>query len=464
MNALTTNWALVRASLADERARKAIRIDVDETEFLPAALEVIERPASPTARLTARVMFVGLGVMALWLVFGRTEIVASAPGKIIPAGNVQLVQPADSGVVRRILVHEGDSVQRNQPLIVLDPTISAAEATQATRALETVSFDAARLHAVIGALDGKGFVFAPPAGSDPAMIEGQRALAHAKLTEVETQIRSQASSGGVANADIAAAQAQVDKLTQTLPLLDQQIAANEQLLEKGFVSKLKVIEMRRQRIGQARDRDAALAQIQRARAQAGAVGSGTAAARAQARAELMDQLVKAEADMRLRQEEVVKSQQHMRMQVLRAPIAGRVGQLSVHTEGGVVEAAKPIMTIVPDRGRLIAEVKMLNSDAGFVAPGQKVQVKLDAFPFSRFGAVTGKVIGIAPDAIEDEKLGLVYMVRVSLDRVQISRGDVTVPVVPGMKATADIITGSRSYLSYLTSPIETARGTALHER
>src|SRR5207244_1581725 len=101
-------------------------------------------------------------------------------------------------------------------------------AEQAKRAFETVSFDAARLHAVVGALEGKGFVFAPPAGSDPALVESQRALAHAKLSEVEAQIRAQASSGGMAKADISAAQAQADKLTQTLPLLQQQIAANEQ--------------------------------------------------------------------------------------------------------------------------------------------------------------------------------------------------------------------------------------------
>jgi len=464
MNALTTNWSMVKAAIAADRARELGRLRVDDAAFLPAALEVIERPVSPTARLTARVMMAGVAFLAGWLALGRTDIIASATGQIVPKGAVQLVQPPESGVVRRILVHDGDHVKKGQPLVLLDPTVSGAEAAQAAKAYETAAFEVARTRAVIDALDGKPLAITPPAGADAATIAAQEALARARLADVRATIAANAANGGVASADIASARAEVAKLDKSLPLLDQQIAANEQLLEKGFVSRLKVLEMRRQRILEAGSRDAAREAIHRATAQAGGAASTLTKSRADARAELYEQLVKATTDMQLRQEEMVKAKRRSAFQALRAPADGTVGQLSLHTEGGVVEAAKPIMTVVPSGDTLIAEVKLLNRDAGFVSPGQKVALKLDAFPFSRYGTVPGRVLSVSPDAVADDKLGMIYVVRVALDRTRIDRGDRVAALVPGMSVVADIVTGNRSYLSYLTSPISEARGSALKER
>lgn len=464
MNALTTNWALVTTALKEERSRDLGRLRVDDTAFLPAALEVIERPVSPTARLTAKVLLGGVAVLGLWLAFGRTDIVASANGRIVPSGAVQLVQPSEAGVVRSILVHDGDHVAKGQVLVLLDPTQSTAEAAQATKAYEAVAFDVARARAVVDAIDGKGFHFTPPAGADASTIATQEALARAKLADAEAVIAAQAAGGAVATADIGAARAEAAKLRETLPLLDQQLAANEQLLAKGFVSKLKVIDLRRQRIAQARDYDAALQSIRRASAQATGAVTNTAKIRADVRADLLDQLVKSSADLRLRGEELVKTRRRTTLQALRAPVAGTIGQLAVHTEGGVVEAAKPIMTVVPTDGHMVAEVKLLNRDAGFVTAGQKVKVKLDAFPFARYGMIPGHVLSVSPDAVDDEKLGPVYVLRVALDRTRIDRGDRMVTLTPGMTATADIVTGDRSFLSYLTSPIDEAKGSALRER
>ena len=461
MNALSTNWTALRAALAADRARAAQSLRVDDAAFLPAALEVIERPVSPTARLTGRVMVAGVAVLAAWLVLGKTEIVAAATGQVVPAGQTQLVQPAEAGVVRRILVHDGDHVVKGQPLVLLDPTVSTAEAAQAAKAYETAAFDAARARAVIDALDGQPLRVVAPPGSDARTIAIQQDLARARLADARASIAAAASGGAVARADIAAAHAEVARLNKSLPLLDQQLDANEQLLAKGYVSRLKVLDMRRQRIGEAGARDAALVAIRRAAATAGSASTTAGKARADVRAALMDEMVKAESDMRLRREEMTKAAARSGFQALRAPVTGTVGQLALHTEGGVVEAAKPIMTVVPADGKLVAEVKLLNRDAGFVHPGQPVSVKLDAFPFSRYGTVAGRVKSVSPDAVPDDKLGPVYMVRVALDRTA-GKGSLT--LTPGMTATADIVTGRRSYLSYLTSPVAEAGGSALRER
>ena len=257
---------------------------------------------------------------------------------------------------------------------------------------------------------------------------------------------------------------QAAKLNETIPLIDQQLEAHEELLSKGFASRLKVIELRRQRLATIKDRDAALDTARKAGAQLSGAGSVVLQSRAEAHAKVLGDLAKAQAEASLRAEELVKSQQRSRLQRLVSPVDGTVAQLSVHTIGGVVEPAKPIMVVVPKGGNLVAEVKLLNKDAGFVRTGQSVAVKLEAFPFTRFGTVPGRVETIGSDAVEDEHLGLVYAARIRLDRTQIDRGDRTVSLTPGMAVTADIRTGERSIMSYLISPIDEARREAGRER
>lgn len=464
MTALAQHLTMIRSALKEDRARARNAVAVEETAFLPAALELIERPVSPTGRVTAWVLLSGLLALILWMTLGRVDIVATAQGKVIPADNVKLVQPAAPGVVRRILVHDGDLVRKGQPLVELDHTEADADAMQARRALEASELEAARARAVLSALDGRGLAFVPPAGTDAAIAASQRALARAQYQQIEAEAAMQAADARAAGAAVGEASRQAIKLDETLPLLDQQIAANETLLAKGYVSKLKVIEMRRTRMAAARDRDIAQATAAKAGAQRASAVGAVARTRAAARAVVLTALTNAEADARLRREALVKAGQRAGLTMLVAPVAGRIAQLAVHTEGGVVEATKPIMLVVPATGGLAVEARLLSKDMGFVAAGQPVSVKLDAFPFTRYGAVPGRVLSIGADAVEDERLGLVYTARIALDRSTIQRGDGVVPLVPGMAATVDVKTGRRSILDYLLSPIDAARLQAARER
>jgi len=463
MNALTHHWTAVRDALDNERARSRRILRTEEADFLPAALEVIERPVSPTARITAWVLLGLLAVALLWLILGQVDVVASAPGKLVPADDVKLIQPGAAGIVHAILVRDGQSVSAGQPLVELDPTVSDADTAQAGKALETAMLDAARLHAVLSALDGQGLRFTPPAGTTADVAATQIALARAQLAEIQASGRTHAADTQVAIAARAEAQIEAAKLTETLPLLDEQIAANEKLLEKGYVSKLRVIEMRRQRLSAARDRDAALATARKAEAQIAVTGGNSSQSTAEARARVLADLAKAESDARQRKEELTKATKRSSLQRLVSPVDGIVTQLAVHTVGGVVEAAKPIMVIVPARGKLVAEIAIANKDVGFVSAGQPVALKIEAFPFTRYGAVQGRLEQISSDAIQDEKRGLIYTARVTLDRATIQRDGATVALTPGMAVTADIRTGRRSLASYLLSPIDEIRRTAARE-
>ena len=464
MNAITRHWTAVRDALDNERARSRSVMRVEEADFLPAALEVVERPVSPTARVTAWLLLGLFAVALLWLALGRVDVVASAPGKLVPADDVKLIQPGAGGIVHAILVRDGQRVRAGQPLVELDPTVSDADAAQAGKALETAMLDAARLRAILSALDGHGLGFNPPAGTTADVAATQLALARAQLAEIRAGSQTRAADTQSARAARAEAEIQAAKLDETLPLLDEQIAANEKLLEKGYVSKLRVIEMRRQRLVAARDRDAALATARQAQAQIAVAGGNSSQSIAEARARILADLAKAESDARLRKEELTKATKRSSLQRLVSPVDGTVTQLAVHTVGGVVEAAKPIMIIVPTRGKLVAEVTIANKDVGFVSAGQPVALKVEAFPFTRYGAVPGRLEQISSDAVQDEKRGLIYTARVALDRATIQRDGRAMPLTPGMAVTADIRTGRRSLASYLLSPIDEMRTTAARER
>lgn len=464
MNAISRHWEMVRHALAEEKARARSVTRVEETAFLPAALEIVERPVSPTARWTARTLLLLLVLICLWLVFGKVDVVASASGRLVPADNVKLIQSAQGGVVRAIHVRDGQQVRAGQVLIELDPTVSAAEVAQARQALQTAELNAARARAILAALDGHGLQFASPPGVSAEIAANHLALARARLAEIEA-----GSSGASSNRDAAQAarnEALIDaaRLNETLPLLDEQIAANETLLARGYVSRLRVIEMRRQRLSAARDRDRALETARRATAQLAAAGSAGTQGRSEARGRILTELATAEADAGVRREELNKALQRSRSQQLRAPVDGAVAQLVAHTIGGVIEPTRPIMVVVPANAPLVMEARLLNRDAGFVSVGQSVAVKVEAFPFTRFGTAAGRVESISSDAIEDQRLGLVYVARVRLNEGVINRGDQVVRLAPGMAATADIRTGQRSLLHYLWDPISSSIESSLRER
>lgn len=464
MNAIARHWAIAKAALADDRAQAKQRVKRQQSDFLPAALEIIEKPVSPTSRISFYLLGGGLIFAILWAVFGRLDVVASASGKIIPVGNVKLIQPSEAGVVRSILVRDGQAVRKGQTLVELDPTVSIADSAQARSSLQTALLNAARARAILSALDGYGLRFVAPAGTPAEIVETQRALAESEFRAISAALWGRGANQSAASASRDEALTQARKLNETLPLIDEQLQAYEALLAKGFAAKLKVVELRRQRQVAIRDRDAALDTARRSEAELSGAGSGVALSRAEARAKVLQDLARAQSEARLQAEELVKSEQRSKLQRLVSPVDGTVARLAIHTVGGVVEPAKPIMIIVPSRGNLEAEVRLLNKDMGFVRVGQDVTVKLDAFPFTRYGTVTGRVVAISSDAVEDEMLGLVYPARIKLMRSVADQGDKRIQLIPGMSVTADVRTGDRSIVSYLVSPIDATRLEAGRER
>jgi hemolysin D len=248
-----------------------------------------------------------------------------------------------------------------------------------------------------------------------------------------------------------------------VPVLDREVAAMNGLAAKGYAPGLRLLELQRQRRSEAGDRDVAVAQRERGAADARKFGEQAAQTREQARQQALTDLAKAQNDVILRREELTKANQRSKLQRLYAPENGTVQQVSVHTLGGVVEPIKPLMVVVPE-GALTVEAKVLNKDAGFVRRGQQVAVKLEAFPYTRYGTVPGRILSISRDSIQDSRAGPYYLARIALDRTTIATERGAVGLSPGLTTTSDIRIGSRRIISYLVSPLAELHAEAGREK
>ena len=461
---LAHHWQVAKAALQSEKERLATGLRPAEVDFLPAALEVIERPVSPTGRLTAWILLAGLALTSLWAVFGHVDVVVSAPAKTLPPGSVKLIQSAGSGVVRGIYVHDGDRVKAGQPLVDLDPTLSGAELTETQKGLINVELDAARDAAIADALSGKGLHFTPPDGLDPQVAETQSRLIAAQIAEVNASAAGLEAARRSSLADEQAASAQVAKFRETVPILAHELDNMRDLDAKGYAPGLRLLELQRQNRDESGDLDVASAERAKGAADAVKFANQAQQVREEARRSALADLAKAQGEIILRREEVTRANARRQFQRLTSPVGGTVQQLSLHTIGGVVEPAKPLMVIVPSQDGLEVEARILNKDVGFVHEGQDVAIKLDAFPFTRYGAVPGTVRRISRDAEVDPKLGSVYIATIGLARGTIQVDGRAIPLTAGLNATADIRTGRRSIISYLLSPLQTTVAQAGRER
>lgn len=461
MNQLAVHWSAVRQALIDERARKMT--EWQEPDFLPAALEVIERPVSPTARLTAKLMMAGVVATMAWLVLGKVDIVASAPGVLMPIENIKVVQAPYGGTVKQIYVRDGDTVRRGQTLVALDPTMANADQSEAAKALLAAEMDIARNQAILDGLSGGTGKYTPPANISPEVEAIQRRLVATALAEHHAQNMGLEAARQSALADAQAAAETVRAYNATAPLLNKQVGAIEELAKKGYASKFRLLEIQRQHLSEKGNRDVAMAQLARGRSESSRYAQAIAESNEQARQTVLKELAAAQNDASVKREALIKSQQQRKMQTLVAPVDGTVQQLAVHTVGGVVESARPLMVVVPT-GALTVEAKLSNRDAGFVRAGQHVAVKVDAYPFTRYGTVPGTILSLSRDAVSDGDKPAFYIARIALNRQYIENDGKRMMLRSGLNVTADVATGRRRLISYLLDPVTGGLSDAAREQ
>jgi len=439
-----------------------------EREFLPAALEIIETPPSPAGRRVMLTICAAFTLAIAWACWGELDIIATASGRIVADGRNKTVQPFERGVVRAIHAHEGQTVRAGDVLVEMDSTASQAERERIGGALRSARLDAARSEAIL--LDDEA-AFRTPDDAAPEAIALQRRLLadtlagyRALVARLEQQIAQKAG-------ERATIVATCEKLEAALPLVRERVEARQYLVNREVGSRLTLLSERQELSNT--ERELAVQRSRKVEVEA-ALAMASAALRqgtADFRRNVLNDLSEARQKIATLSQELVKADQRAVLEVLTAPVDGTVQQLRIATLGGVVSPAEALMVVVPSGGPVEIEASLSNKDIGFVKPGDPVEIKVDAFPFTRYGLVHGTVTDVSGDAVPADQgnaaaggQALVFRTRIAMTDASILVNGQAVALSPGMAVTAEIRTGSRRMIEYLLAPLLRYRQETLRER
>jgi len=452
----------------DERGR------ADPRQFRPALVRLQELPPSPLGRRMLLSALVFLACLLAWAVFGKLDIVAVAEGRLVPDTYLKIVQPADAGVVKEILVREGELVKEGQILMRMDAALSGADLRSLTTDFHTKRLGLRRIDAQLAA--------APLTrqSGDPAELFAQvQAQYAANRQAYETALGQEKALLDKAKSDYAAADAVKKKLVQVLPHYRDQEAAYAKLERDGFAGKLMFTDKQRERIEKEQDLAAQEAVIESAAATIAQEEKKIAQIVADYRKALQTERVDIANQLEKAGQEMAKQEHRHGYLELRAPQDGLVKDLATHTIGTVASPGTILMTLVPKNEHLRAEVWVKNDDIGFVRETQPVRVKLAAFTFQKYGMLDGSVSHVSADAAEQGSNAgsaapatpkapagdaLAYRTLVNLNSQTLDADGVKYRLSPGMQVSAEIHLGTRTVLEYLISPVQKAFQEAARER
>lgn len=460
-----------------------------EVAFYPGALEVLEEPPSPIGRAVALVICVFFLFAVIWAGFGKVDIIATAQGKVIPTGRTKIIQPLDSGVVRAIRVQDGQIVKTGDVLIEIDTTISESERDRLQKELIAMQLDVARLRAALKMSEDPVADFVPPKGATDLQVETHKSQLTNQVQEIRSKLSSLDRQISQNEGNKAAVEATIQKLTQSIPLLQERTKVRKYLSDKGYGSKIDTLSTQQDLIEHEQELQVQQGRLMEASAGVASLQDQRAQAEAEYKHKNLDELSQAEQKAASLNEQLIQAEKKFRLQTLTAPVDGTAQQLAIHTEGGIVTPAQALLMIVPTGSRLEVEAMVSNKDIGFVHEGQEAEIKIDTFNFTKYGFIHGKVESVSHDAISRQKPAeggntasrsrqvgaesdssepngeeLVYAAKISLDKFQMYVDDHMVNLTPGMAVTAEIKTGSRRVIEYLLSPLFKHKQQALHER
>lgn len=465
LNQIKKYAEIVRLTLLQEKNASTDKIknmNGLEREFLPAVLEVTETPPSPAARLLAYAIMLIFAVFTVWSFCGKIDIIATAPGKLLPASNVKTIQTLQDSEIEEIYVQEGQYVEAGQELIKFDQTEVRANINRIENEITGLEISVARLQAMLSGNPLANFDYRGHPDSD--LVHIHQNLLKSQIAEKNAQkevLQGQIDKAEKEKDTIAAELNRIDRL---LPSVRERIDKKRILVDKQLLARLTFLEQEEELTNMQEQRNVQMKKMAETEENIKYFKKQAAQYLAEFDRNLAQELTESSEKLESYRQELIKYQQALKRTVVKAPVSGYVQQLAYHTRGGIVEAAKPIMNLVPENYKLEAEVMILNQDIGFVRPNQPVEIKIDSFPFTKYGTVKAKVRQISEDAVQDEKLGLIFAARLTLSDNTIRADGKTIRLKPGMSITAEIKTGKRRVIEYLLSPLIKHLDESMRER
>jgi hemolysin D len=433
-----------------------------------ALFEIEAGDPSKRSRIVLWTVCILFAVLLLWAMFAKVDIVAVAQGRLVPQTYVKIVQPAEAGIIRAILVSDGDRVEKGQVLVRLDPTVNAADSTAVTRELALERLQLRRIEAELGFK-----AMSRDAGDDEVQFIQVEAQGQSHRQAFLDSLAQEGAARERARRELDAAREIREKLKSTLPSYEKTAAAYEKLARENLIGSLQAEERRREVSEKTQDLNAQIATV--------ASLEATIAERDQRVAQLKSAFLNDLNEQRLRTVASINrlEQQHGKLVFqeglldLRAPQSGIVKDLATTTVGAVVQPGTVLLSLVPANEPLRAEVQIENSDIGFVRSGQAVRLKLATFQFQKYGMLQGTVQTVSADSNSGQNPAaaqsaapdrMPFNATIALRTQQLVSGGVTLPLSAGMQVSAEIVQGKRTLLEYLLSPVQKIASEAVTER
>lgn len=419
----------------------------DETAFLPAALEIQESPPSPAGRVIAWTILAFFVSAIVWASVGEVDIVSVAKGRIIPSGYSKVVQPLEIGTVTAIHVIDGQVVKAGEVLIALDPSGAKADVDRLQAEQDMVQREVLRYQQLADWLGSE----TPPGERQLQSVNDK--LLRRQWLEFSDRIDVLRREQDKQHAGRRSAQHQVAKLEAILPIVTRQSRDRKRLAEKQLLPEQQYLESEQERREIFHDLRTHKGRLEELDAAERALDARITQTRSEFHRQVLEHLDEVQRRRSAIRQERIKAETRVRAQTITAPVDGIVQQLAIHSVGAIVTPAQQLMVIVPAGETMEVEAVLENKDIGFVEVGQQAEIKIDTFPFTKYGTIAGEVVGLSSDAVADEKMGLVYKMRVAMSRSSVEVNGKHVDLHPGMAVAVEAKTGTRRIVEFFLSPL-----------
>lgn len=445
------------------------RRSAEELAFLPAHLELTETPLSAAPKWAARLIMAFALLALLWSWFGHIDIVATATGKTSSGSRSKTIQPLETAVVKAVYVRDGQQVKQGETLLELEAVGTDSDVAQSEQAFQAAFLSKLRHEALLAALESRTLpqldkAAALEQGIGEGDIAAAQVLAQNQYQAWAAQDEQLQSALRGHQAQLQAAQAQEQKLAAVGKIERQKTADYRTLKAENFISEHAYLEQESKSLSNENDLKSTRSEIRQIQAAISQAEQSRTLNTQNLKRDTLDALRQADEQIDQYRSQTDRAKQRKGLMSIESPVDGSVQELSTYTIGGVVQAAQKLMTIVPNDDQMEVEALILNKDIGFIEPGQQAVIKIESFPYTRYGYLTGQVKTVSHDAASHEQLGLVYTTLITLDKNTLVIDGKTVRLTAGMNVSAEIKTGRRRVLDYLLSPLQTKIDESFRER
>ncbi|STA71098.1 putative membrane-fusion protein [Campylobacter ureolyticus] len=420
------------------------KIKDDSYEFKPVIIEIEDTPQNPLGRTILYIVLSLIIFTFLWLFLAKIDIVVSSQGKVIPNGEIKILKPLESGVVSKILVKEGDKVLKGDTLMSIDPSVTTVNLQTKENELNNLNMSIIRLRALGNESNLTNEELNLLSNSELNLFLNQKNSYDNSINQYKFSIEE-------LNFNIESSKDEIIRLNNLLNKNKNRLNRLEKV--KDIISLKEYDELQKEVYDLTSKLNIAKNNKTAAINKLNATKEELEVFKQNSKGKFLDELITKQKEANLIKTEINAYLFQSKQQLIKSPVDGYVGKLLVNTESGVVNSGEALITIIPANEPLIIKATTLNKEIGFLKEGQKVAIKIDTFNFQKYGKLDGELIHIANDAIEDEKLGIVYEIKVKPLKTTLNIDGEIKNIEPGMSVIAEVKVGKRRVIELFIYPI-----------